>query len=803
MTRRAYFIAAFLIAAATTTLPAQTTNAASATNAPPAAPASPFPNAIPTAEVITKAEAALAQYPAPPATPVPDHVETDVRQAMAERDPELQLFSDETERLLAQNPSLDSIRTLENHGSYFASFPAAWTTAITDRTKQLGRKLDQVTAERQAWTDTQGELRSANPPAAPEILKRTSTVLARFDAVKTDITARQSGLLDLENEVTDRTNAVAYSINQLDTARDRAISQLFEANAPPVWSGQLMPAVPESDSLGWSNQLKSLAAYFKSGPGKFLIHALLFVLLIGCFFWLRGYARKLTIEEPGITAAARIFEMPVSTAALLAILASPLLYYPLAPRLLSAILGAIALIPSVILLRRLIEPRLFPILNALVIFFFLEEFRSVAELSPEAGRAFLLAEILGAISFVAWMLLALRHHGAQSPRFSKAMRLGAWAAFATLAVGWLAEVLGFTLMANFICIAVQRSATLALTLYAGIRILDALLFILMRLRPLSGLGMVKMHGPMLMQRTQRVFAWIAALVWIFLTLELLPLSSSLVDVLFGSRANLVARSTGFLGSYHADSGFKLNFLGKVLVALLIGWGVFQVSRFVRFVLATEFYPRMRLGAGVPYAISMSLHYVMLTLAFIGATYVLGIDMTKFTILVSALGVGVGFGLQNIINNFVSGLILLFERPIKIGDSVQTGDAAGVVERIGIRASVLRTAGGTEVIVPNGSLISNNVTNWTLSSEERIILIPLNVPRGPDVPHLIDLLTKAAAAHPKVLKQPPPQVQAQTLGVNLGIELRAWTRAVDDWGGVRSDIVLAINEALTKENITLA
>ena len=802
MKLRPFLFAAILFTTAPA-LVAQTTNDATGTNAPPAAPPNPFPNAIPSAEIITQAEAALAHYPAPPAAPAPDRVETDVRQAMAEKVPELQLFADETSRLLALNPSLDSIRTLENHGSYFAGFPAAWTTAITDRSKKLDERLKQIATDRQTWTDTQSALKAANPPAAPELLKRADAVLSRLNAATADVTARQTQLVDLENEVTDQANIVAAAIAQLNTARDRAISQLFEANAPAVWSSAPMPVAAEAEALGWSKQLDSLAAYFKSEPGKFLIHALLFVLLCGCFFWLRGYARKLTAEEPGIAAAAQIFEMPVSTAALLSILASPLLYYPIAPRLLSAILGAIALIPSVILLRRLIEPRLFPILNALVVFFFLEEIRSVAGLSPEAGRAFLLAEILGAVVFLAWLLLALHRQGTQPLQYSKLMRLGAWAALAMLAVGWLAEALGFTLMANFICIAVQRSATLALTLYAGIRILDALLFILLRLRPLSGLGMVKMHAPLLTRRTQKVFAWLAALAWIFLTIQLLPLSSSPVDILFGSRANLVARSTGFLGAYHADTGFKLNFLGKVLVAILIGWGVFQVSRFVRFVLSTELYPRMRLSAGIPYAISTTIHYVMLTLAFIGATYVLGIDMTKFTILVSALGVGVGFGLQNIINNFVSGLILLFERPVKIGDSVQTGDAVGVVERIGIRASVLRTAGGTEVIVPNGSLISNNVTNWTLSSEERIILIPLNVPRGPDVAHLIELLTKAAAAHPKVLKNPPPHVQAQALGANLGLELRAWTRAVDNWGAVRSDIVLAINEALTKENITLA
>jgi len=237
--------------------------------------------------------------------------------------------------------------------------------------------------------------------------------------------------------------------------------------------------------------------------------------------------------------------------------------------------------------------------------------------------------------------------------------------------------------------------------------------------------------------------------------------------------------------------------------VLIVWGAFQLSRLARFVLEAEFFPRLRLGAGIPYAISTSLHYALLVVAFVAATYALGIDMTKLTILVSALGVGVGFGLQNIINNFVSGLILLFERPVKIGDTILTGTDSGTVERIGIRASVLRTPAGTEVIVPNGSLISNNVTNWTLSSQERIILIPLNVPRGPDIPRLVGLLTAAAGAHPKVLKQPPPIVVAQTLGANLGLELRVWTNAEEDWTTVRSELVLAVNAVVTRENITLA
>jgi small-conductance mechanosensitive channel len=185
---------------------------------------------------------------------------------------------------------------------------------------------------------------------------------------------------------------------------------------------------------------------------------------------------------------------------------------------------------------------------------------------------------------------------------------------------------------------------------------------------------------------------------------------------------------------------------------------------------------------------------------LAAVGILGISMTNVTILVSALGVGVGFGLQNIVNNFISGLILLFERPVRVGDSIQVGDATGVVQRIGIRASILLTTSGSEIIVPNGSLISDRITNWTLSHRRWILVIPVNVARGPAPEHIMEVLRNVAVSHPLVTRDPPPLVLITNLGVTLSFELRAWTAKAEQWTQIRSDLSLAINTALAKENI---
>jgi len=178
-------------------------------------------------------------------------------------------------------------------------------------------------------------------------------------------------------------------------------------------------------------------------------------------------------------------------------------------------------------------------------------------------------------------------------------------------------------------------------------------------------------------------------------------------------------------------------------------------------------------------------------------------MTKVTIIVGALSVGVGFGLQNIFNNFISGLILLFERTISIGDIIQIGDASGVVERIGIRASIIRTTNGSEVIVPNGQLISDRLINWDLFQSPARCRAAGCGGAGKRPQRVREILERTAAAHPAVAKEPPPQALVTNLGPNsITFEVRAWTEPSDQWMQVRSELAIAVNAALTAEKIAM-
>jgi small-conductance mechanosensitive channel len=171
-------------------------------------------------------------------------------------------------------------------------------------------------------------------------------------------------------------------------------------------------------------------------------------------------------------------------------------------------------------------------------------------------------------------------------------------------------------------------------------------------------------------------------------------------------------------------------------------------------------------------------------------------------IVGALGVGIGFGLQNIVNNFVSGLILIFGRPISVGDTVQTVDHWGRVTKIGMRASTIRSFDGAEIIVPNGDLISKEVINWTRSDEIRRFEVLVGVAYGTDPEAVLEILRRLADEHPQTLEEPEPQVHMIDFAdSSLDFRLRCWA-PMSDWVTVASDLRVAINNELKVAGIQI-
>ncbi len=245
----------------------------------------------------------------------------------------------------------------------------------------------------------------------------------------------------------------------------------------------------------------------------------------------------------------------------------------------------------------------------------------------------------------------------------------------------------------------------------------------------------------------------------------------------------------------------LDFFMKVVVFLLL---LSVGAKAGRRILRTRVLARTSLDPGLKYALEVATGYAILVLGIVVGLQSAGLNLSSLTFVTGALGVGIGFGLQNTVNNFVSGLILLVERPIKVGDRVEVGSLTGDIVRIGARSTWVRTNDNFVIIVPNSHFISNQVTNWTANDRRVRITLGLGVSYESDPANVRTILLAIATAHPAILRDPAPDVIFLGFGdSSLDFELRVWTsESLRTPHILKSDLYFSIFEAFKANSIEI-
>jgi len=308
---------------------------------------------------------------------------------------------------------------------------------------------------------------------------------------------------------------------------------------------------------------------------------------------------------------------------------------------------------------------------------------------------------------------------------------------------------------------------------------------------LQRINVFRLNGQYLKKKTTDLVNAAAVIYWIFIMMKTVNIYRFVIEGLTSFFTDeITLGSTSFT-------------VGGIFIFFFVIWSSTVISKIIRAILEKDVLNKLSLGKGVPRTISVMVGYTLVTLGVFFAVSVAGIPMTSLTLLIGAFGVGIGFGLQNIFNNLVSGLILLFERPIQIDDTIEVGTLIGKVKSMGIRSSHVRTFDGAEVIVPNGNLISNEVVNWTLSDQQRRIEVIAGVAYGSD-PHMVQkLFMNELEKHPDIIQNPLPQVYFQSLGESsLDFRLLFWTSNFGDWLRIQSDIVFKVHDILKENNIEI-
>jgi small-conductance mechanosensitive channel len=746
--------------------------------------------AIPLADVAAQAEAAFASLQSIEGNLSSDQATLAIQQDLPVLTRESSARLEESSKTLSSSPSLPTLSRLNREWDAVRKELAEWKRSLTKRVTQLDEDRARLTQLEQVWKATHASVAESK---LPDVLEQVEHVMAAVKRTQDKADAQQKAVLSLQTRVAEQDGRALHTLTAIERAREAFMRRLFVRDGPPLWNAELgsesaQNLVAQSHN-SLSRQVQALRGYLERKGAGLMLQGVLFLALCFGLIGVRRTLRRLGGDEA--SHAARVFDSPVATALVLALLASSWIY-PEAPRLFLAIFGAAAMFPTVLVVRKLIDRRLFSVLNALVIFYVVDQLRVVAASQAVLSRLLLMVEMLGGALFVGWLLGPARFRTApDGNRFWKAIAKACWVALGWFAAAFLADALGYVSLSKLLGHALLQSAYMALILYAVVRIIDGLFLSAMSVPPLARLGLVKRHQDLLRSRARSVVTWAAILLWAAYVLEALSL-----------RAPVFADLRGVLTATWTAGSFTIS-PGDIVLFGLTVWASFLVSRLLRFVLEEDVYARVKLAPGLYYSISKMVNYAVLLVGFLIGLAVLKFDLTKLTILVGAFGVGLGFGLQNIINNFVSGLILLFERPIKVGDVIQLSGNEGVVKRIGIRASIVEAPNGSEFIVPNGSLISETVTNWTFSDRLRRIDLPVAVAGAVDAGRVMELLKAAALTQPHVLKDPPPQVLLGSFGGDsMSFELRIWTNQSEDWSQIRSELALAVRATLAEHNIAV-
>jgi small-conductance mechanosensitive channel len=244
-------------------------------------------------------------------------------------------------------------------------------------------------------------------------------------------------------------------------------------------------------------------------------------------------------------------------------------------------------------------------------------------------------------------------------------------------------------------------------------------------------------------------------------------------------------------------------LGKLIVLAVLLTALFYVNRRVTRWVVDSLLARRHLDVGVQTAVGTLVRYAVATIGVIVILEAVGIDLSAFAVLAGAVGVGLGFGLQNVTSNFVSGLIILIERPIKVGDRVEIGTISGEVRRIGARATTIVTEANIAVIVPNSQFISEHVTNWSHTGPLTAFVVRVRVDWDADAELVQKLLLEAAAEHAHVLRDPEPEVELLDLRNGMHFALQVWsTQYLQYEARLKSELNLAIRKKLGSRGIEI-
>ena len=662
--------------------------------------------------------------------------------------------------------------------------PAMQMDGDYQRLKELEMKWDLTLTEEGALNDVVREraiqMKSELSHAEKSVLQRSEELVRSLDEL-----GNHSGKLD-------RLSLMVRG------AIDNRQRNLFGVEAQPLLVELFRPSKEVSLRSEMHNTVQALAGdlknFWKNFSTRLFYHLLFLMALISVLYYFRSNVRRWpeSRRDEALEASLIVIDHPFAASLLISLLITPFLFAqaPEAPVRLLRLLSALPLIALV--------PKLFPRIPPVYTYLFAGLY-ILSELNDNLSRFYLVDRVfLISLDITAIVMLSVLLRP-QAPFVGRMKELN-WAlpvivlrmAVLGFGISVVANLLGNVVLAKFLSRGSLSVLFSGFFLYMGSVVIKSLLSLLLSAERSKQIHIVRLYHDELTLWLRRTIGTAAFLYWIFIALSSFMVLRPIVSAL-----------GAFLARQYKIGEMSLS-VGNVLAFVLTLWISFFLAKIIRILLQDEILSRMELKRGVPAAISM-----LVRIAFIGFGVILafgaaGIQLSNIAIIFGALTVGIGFGLQNIFNNMISGIIMAFERPVQVGDVVQVTslNLMGEVKEIGLRSSHIQTFEGAVIVVPNGNLISSEVINWTLSDRNRRYEINVGVKYGSDLKQVLGILKETVEHNEAVLVNPGPMILFDGFGESsLNFRVLFWL-SLDSGLRVRSEVGIAIDEALKKAGIEI-
>ena len=701
------------------------------------------------------------------------------------------------DHFVAANPNRQKINNLIKKWNGYHDHLGNWEAVINEHEERNIIIQDVIAVNEKTWELTYQNAVKEKVPF--EVLTSVRVVWNDFKKINKDITKENNSYLVLESKINNQKLIVNKVIDDLNALKNSEVYNLLYLRHEPLWRASFKSSKKnegEKDEVeSISENILGIIKFVKTSEHSIYLYVLLTSFFIAMVILVKKAFEKYQFnEENGDLQNAKdiILNNAVISMIFIALIVAKF-FFTNAPMLFGNILVSLILIFSIPLVQPYIYKRFKKIIYFVILFYILDTAKTYMWFSASQYRIYLLFEAF----LVTGVLFAFTRPYLKTRK----MNIGNFGlllirltpvVYVLLFVSIVSNILGYTNLTDLTLKISTGSGVFTLIFYGILMISGGL-----------STGIIHWHYSIqseidyekkfaLEMKVLQVIRVLAFLTWFLFFLGMIdllsPLKQFFTDVLsephmFGSITFTVGDVLEFLLI------LIISFFATSMISFLFDSG--EVSMKI-----------LKLPKGVPAAISLVIRYLIIAFGIVLALSSLGIDLSKFNLMAGALGLGIGFGLQTVVSNFISGLILVFERPIHVGDTVEVNNLLGTVHRIGVRSSSVITFDGAEVVVPNNNLIANDLINWTLSDSIKRVEILIGAKYGSDPNQILKILMDAAMSSKDTLKNPVPQALFSEFGdSSLNFKLRFWVH-YEVGLQAKSDVSIAVYNLFAKHGVEI-